>query len=39
MAEAMLASIRRGEAAPPRSGEALFDAVAATVFRQQERLW
>ena len=39
MAEAMLASIRRGEAAPPRSGEALFEAVAATVFRQHERLW
>ena len=35
----MLAAIRRGEAAPARPEETLFEAVAETVFRQYERLW
>ena len=39
LAKTMLAVIRRGEAAPPRPEEALFEAVAETVFRQHERLW
>ena len=38
-AAGMLAAIRRGEAAPPRPEEALFEAVAETVFRQHERGW
>ncbi len=33
----MLAAIRRGEAAPARPEETLFEAVAGTVFRQYER--
>ena len=39
LAETVLAAIRRGEAAPPRPDEALFEAVAGTVFRQHERVW
>ena len=39
LAKTMLAAIRRGEAAPPRPEEALFEAVAETTFRQHERLW
>ena len=39
LAETVLAAIRRGEAAPPGPDEALFEAVAATVFRQHERVW
>ena len=39
LAGTMLAAIRRGEAAPPRPEEALFEAVAETVFQQHERLW
>ena len=39
LAKTMLAAIRRGEAVPPRSEEALFEAVAETVFRQHERRW
>ena len=39
LARTMLAAIRRGEAAPPRPEETLFEAVAQTVFRQHERLW
>ncbi|MCY4549089.1 MAG: integrase arm-type DNA-binding domain-containing protein [Defluviicoccus sp.] len=35
----MLAAIRRSEAAPARPGEALFEAVAETVFRNHERVW
>ncbi len=35
----MLAAIRRGETAPARPGEALFEAVAETVFRNHERVW
>ena len=35
----MLAAIRRGEPAPARPEEALFEAVAETVFRQHERVW
>ena len=38
-ADEMLAAIRRGENAPPRPEEALFEAVAGTVFRQHERVW
>ena len=38
-AAGMLAAIRRGEAAPARPEETLFEAVAETVFRQYERLW
>ena len=39
LAKAMLAAIRRGEAPPPRPEEALFEAVAETVFREHERVW
>ena len=39
VAKPMLAAIRRGEAGPARPEEALFEAVAATVFRRHERLW
>ena len=39
LASTVLAAIRRGEAAPPRPEETLFEAVAETVFRQHERLW
>ena len=39
LAETMLAAIRRGEPVPPRPEEALFEAVAETVFRQHERVW
>ncbi|MDE0389441.1 MAG: site-specific integrase [Rhodospirillales bacterium] len=39
LARTMLATIRRGETAPPRPEEALFEAVAETTFRQHERLW
>ena len=35
----MLAAIRRGEGVPPDPSETLFEAVAATVFRQHERVW
>ena len=35
----MLAAIRRGEAAPARPEETLFEAVAETVFRRHARLW
>ena len=35
----MLAAIKRGEAAPARPEETLFEAVSETVFRQYERLW
>lgn len=38
-AAAILAAIRRGNGPPARSGEALFEAVAETVFRQYERVW
>ena len=38
-ASGMLAAIRRGDTAPPRPEEALFEAVAETVFRQHERVW
>lgn len=38
-AAGMLAAIRRGESAPARPGEALFEVVAETVFRQHERVW
>ena len=34
-----LASIRRGEGAPPRPDETLFEAVAETVFGRYARLW
>ena len=34
-----LAAIRRGETAPPRREQTLFEAVAETVFRQHERVW
>ena len=36
---AILAAIKRGEVAPARPEETLFEAVAETVFRQYERLW
>ena len=39
LAKLMLAAIRRGEAVPARPEDALFEAVAGTVFRQHERLW
>ena len=39
LAETMLPAIRRGEPVPPRPEEALFEAVAETVFRQYERVW
>ena len=39
LAKAMLAAIGRGEAVPPRSEEALFEAVAETVFQEHERVW
>ena len=39
LAKPMLAAIRRGEAVPGRPEDALFEAVAETVFRQHERLW
>ena len=35
----MLAAIRRGETAPPRPEEALFETVAETVFQEHERVW
>ena len=38
-AEIVLAAIRRGEGASPPPGDALFETVAETVFRQHERLW
>ena len=38
-ATAILAAIRRGDGAPARPDEALFEAVAETVFRQYERVW
>ena len=38
-ADGMLAAIRRGEPAPARPEEALFEAVAETVFRRHERVW
>ena len=38
-ATGMPAAIRRGEDMPARPEEALFEAVAATVFRQHERVW
>ena len=38
-ASSMLAAIRRGEPAPAGPEEALFEAVAETVFRQHERVW
>ena len=38
-ATGMLAAIRRGETATARSGDALFEAVAETVFRRYERVW
>ncbi len=34
-----MASIRRGEGAPPRPDETVFEAVAATVFDRYQRLW
>ena len=34
-----LAAIRRGEGAPARPGETLFEAVAETVFGRHERVW
>ncbi|MDE0383020.1 MAG: tyrosine-type recombinase/integrase [Defluviicoccus sp.] len=39
LADESLAAIRRGEPAPPRPEETLFEAVAATVFERYERLW
>ena len=39
VAKPMLAAIRRGEAVPARPEEALFEAVAETVFQRHERLW
>ena len=39
LAGTVLAAIHRGEAAPIRPEEALFEAVAETVFHQHERLW
>ena len=38
-ATGMLAAIRRGETAPVRPEEALFEAVAEIVFQQYERVW
>ena len=38
-ATTMLSAIRRGEPTPARPEEALFEAVAETVFRQHERVW
>ena len=38
-AVATLAAIRRGEQAPHRPDETLFEAVATTVFERQARLW
>ena len=38
-AEELLAAIRRGEDAPPRSGETLFEVVAETVFERYQRVW
>ena len=35
----MLAAIRRGEDAPPRPDETLFEAVAETVFERYARVW
>ena len=35
----LLAAIRRGETAPVRPGEALFEAVAETVFQQYGQVW
>ena len=34
-----VAAIRRGEPAPPRLDETLFEAVAAAVFERNERVW
>ncbi|MDE0058257.1 MAG: integrase arm-type DNA-binding domain-containing protein, partial [Defluviicoccus sp.] len=34
-----LAAIRRGETAPPRPDETLFETIAATVFARYERVW
>ena len=39
LAGTMLAAIRRGEPVPAPPEEALFEAVAETVFRQHERVW
>ncbi|MDE0173781.1 MAG: tyrosine-type recombinase/integrase [Defluviicoccus sp.] len=39
LASTMLAAIRRGETAPARPEEALFETVAETVFREHERIW
>ena len=39
VATTMLAAIRRGEPAPARPGEAIFEIVAETVFREHERVW
>ena len=39
LAKTMLAAIRRGEPAPARPEEALFETVAETVFREHERVW
>ena len=39
LSETELAAIRRGKPASPRPEEALFEAVAETVFRQYERVW
>lgn len=39
VAGTMLAAIRRGEPAPARPEEALFEAVAKTVFQEHERVW
>ncbi|MDE0382585.1 MAG: integrase arm-type DNA-binding domain-containing protein, partial [Defluviicoccus sp.] len=38
-ATGMLAAIKRGENAPPRPDETLFETVAATVFARYERIW
>ena len=39
MAAEMLAAVRRGEEAPSRSDEPLFEAVAEAVFQSYERVW
>ncbi|MDE0171943.1 MAG: tyrosine-type recombinase/integrase [Defluviicoccus sp.] len=39
LAGTMLAAIRRGETAPARPEEALFETVAETVFQEHERVW
>ena len=38
-ADEMLAAIRRGEDAPPHSGDTLFETVAETVFERYQRVW